>query len=41
LTIKNIELWKEYLLTGIYKLDKDELNKKFRGDGKRRKKNGL
>ena len=41
LTIKNIELWKEYLLTGIYKLDKDDLKKKFRNDGKRREKNGL
>ncbi len=41
LTIKNIEVWKEYLLTGIYKLDKAELKNKFRNDGKRREKNGL
>lgn len=27
LTLKNLELWKEYLLTGNYKLDKDELKK--------------
>jgi hypothetical protein len=30
LTFKNIELWKEYLLTGIYKLDKEELKEKIR-----------
>ena len=41
LTIKNFELWKEYLLTGNYKLDNDELKRKFRNDGKTRKKNGL
>ncbi len=38
LTLKNIRLWKEYLLTGNYNLDKDELKAKFRNDGKRRKK---
>lgn len=30
LTFKNIELWKESLLTGIYKLDKDELKEKIK-----------
>lgn len=32
LTLKNIELWKEYLLTGQYKLDKAELKNKFRNN---------
>ena len=35
LSIKNIELWKEYLQTGEYKLDKEELKNKFRNDRKR------
>lgn len=34
LTIKNVLLWKEYLLTGEYRLDKNELNQKFRSKGK-------
>jgi hypothetical protein len=34
LTIKNVRLWKEYLLTGIYRLDKNELKQKFRSKGK-------
>jgi hypothetical protein len=34
LTIKNVRLWKEYLLTGIYRLDKNELKQKFRSNGK-------
>ncbi len=29
LTIKNFQLWKEYLLTGEYRLDKNELKEKF------------
>jgi hypothetical protein len=36
LSMKNIELWKEYLQTGEYKLDKEELKKKFRNDKKRK-----
>lgn len=31
---KNLTLWKEYLLTGEYKLDKNELKEKFRSKGK-------
>jgi len=34
LTIKNVRLWKEYLLTGIYRLDKNEVKQKFRSKGK-------
>jgi hypothetical protein len=34
LTIKNVQLWKEYLLTGVYRLDKNELKQKFRSKGK-------
>src|SRR5690554_4253656 len=34
LTIKNLKLWKEYLLTGKYRLDKNELKQKFRSKGK-------
>jgi len=34
LTIKNFQLWKEYLLTGEYRLDKNELKQKFRSKGK-------
>ena len=34
LTIKNIQLWREYLLTGEYRLDKNELKHKFRSKGK-------
>jgi hypothetical protein len=34
LTIKNVLLWKDYLLTGIYRLDKNELKQKFRSKGK-------
>lgn len=34
LTIKNVRLWKEYLLTGRYRLDKHELTLKFRSKGK-------
>ena len=34
LTLKNIKLWKEYLQTGSYNLDKEELKTKFRNDGK-------
>lgn len=34
LTIKNVRLWKEYLLTGTYRLDKNELKQKFRSKGK-------
>lgn len=30
LSLKNIELWKEYLQTGEYNLDGEELKKKFR-----------
>jgi len=34
LTLKNIKLWKEYLLTGKYRLDKNELKQKFHSKGK-------
>jgi len=34
ITIKNVQLWREYLLTAEYRLDKNELNQKFRGKGK-------
>ena len=34
LTLKNMKLWKEYLQTGSYNLDKEELKTKFRNDGK-------
>lgn len=34
ITIKNVRLWKEYLLTGTYRLDKNELKQKFRSKGK-------
>lgn len=34
ITIKNVQLWKEYLLTGEYRLDKNELKQKFRNKGK-------
>jgi hypothetical protein len=34
LTIKNLQLWKAYLLTGEYRLDKNELKQKFRSNGK-------
>ncbi len=34
LTIKNLQLWKEYLLTGKYRLDKNELKQKFRSRGR-------
>lgn len=34
LTTKNIQLWKEYLLTGEYRLDENELKQKFRSNGK-------
>jgi len=34
ITIKNIGHWKEYLQTGNYNLDKEELKAKFRNDGK-------
>ena len=34
LTLKNIRLWKEYLQTGNYNLDQEELKVKFRNDGK-------
>jgi hypothetical protein len=34
ITIKNVLLWREYLLTGEYRLDKNELNQKFRSKGK-------
>jgi hypothetical protein len=34
LTIKNLQLWKTYLLTGEYRLDKNELKQKFRSNGK-------
>lgn len=36
ITIKNVGHWKEYLLTGDYNLDREELKTKFRNDGKRR-----
>lgn len=34
ITIKNVLLWKHYLMTGEYKLDKNELKQKFRSKGK-------
>ena len=34
LSLKNIELWKEFLETGEYKFDKGELKRKFRNDRK-------
>jgi hypothetical protein len=34
INIKNIRLWRHYLLTGEYKLDKNELKQKFRSKGK-------
>jgi len=34
LTLKNVQLWKEYLLTGEYRLDENELKQKFRSKGK-------
>ena len=34
ITDKNVRLWKEYLLTGIYRLDENELKQKFRNKGK-------
>jgi len=34
ITIKNVKHWKDYLQTGNYNLDKDELKEKFRNDGK-------
>jgi hypothetical protein len=34
ITVKNVRLWKEYLLTGEYRLDKNELKQKFRSKGK-------
>ncbi len=34
LTIKNFTLWRHYLLTGEYRLDKNELKQKFRSKGK-------
>jgi hypothetical protein len=34
LSAKNIQLWKQYLKTGEYKLDNTELKLKFRGKGK-------
>ncbi|WP_413998205.1 hypothetical protein ACMDB5_10480 [Flavobacterium sp. W1B] len=34
ITIKNILLWKEYLISGKYRLDKNELKQKFRSKGK-------
>jgi len=36
LSSNNIGLWKSYLQTGEYKLDKEELKNKFRNDRKRR-----
>lgn len=39
LTIDNLKLWREYLLTTNYNFDKNELKDKFRNDGKRRNKN--
>lgn len=39
LTIKNIKLWKEYLQSGNYNFDKEELKTKFRNDRKRRNSN--
>lgn len=34
ISIKNLALWREYLLTGEYRLDKNELKEKFRRKGK-------
>jgi hypothetical protein len=34
ITDKNVRLWKEYLLTGDYRLDENELKLKFRSKGK-------
>lgn len=34
ITTKNVRLWKEYLLTGEYRLDKNERKQKFRNKGK-------
>jgi len=34
---KNVQLWKEYLNTGNYRLDKNELRQKFRNKGKWKK----
>jgi hypothetical protein len=34
ITDKNVRLWKEYLLTGEYRLDGNELKQKFRSKGK-------
>ena len=34
---KNVQLWKEYLETGNYCLDKNELKQKFRNKGKWKK----
>jgi hypothetical protein len=34
ITNKNVRLWREYLLTGEYRLDKNELKQKFRSKGK-------
>ncbi len=34
INLKNIQLWKEYLENGEYKLDKNELKEKFRSKGK-------
>lgn len=34
ITIKNVVHWKEYLQTGNYNFDKEELKAKFRNDGK-------
>lgn len=34
LTIKNLQLWKKYLLTGEYRLDENELKQKLRSNGK-------
>jgi hypothetical protein len=34
---KNVQLWKEYLETGNYRLDKNELKEKFRRKGKWKK----
>ncbi|MFN0049073.1 MAG: hypothetical protein ACKVOU_08135 [Cytophagales bacterium] len=34
ITIKNVLLWKDYLRTGEYRLDKNELKQKFQSKGK-------
>jgi hypothetical protein len=34
ITDKNVRLWKEYLLSGEYRLDENELKQKFRSKGK-------